>query len=58
MSLAVQPLAERTGSSMGIMGGKRGIVTGVLNDRSYACFIAKQILEAGGECIYTFLPDE
>tara|TARA_Y100000588_G_C14217174_1_gene909349 strand:+ start:386 stop:1216 length:831 start_codon:yes stop_codon:yes gene_type:complete len=58
MSLAVQPLAERTGSSMGIMGGKRGIVTGVLNDRSYAWFIAKQILEAGGECIYTFLPDE
>ena len=43
---------------MGIMGGKRGIVTGVLNDRSYAWFIAKQILEAGGECIYTFLPDE
>jgi len=42
---------------MGLMDGKRGLVTGIINDRSYAWFIAKRILDAGGECLYTFLPD-
>ena len=43
---------------MGVMDGKCGLVTGIINDRSYAFFIAKQIIAAGGRCLYTFLPDE
>ena len=42
---------------MGLLDGKRGLVSGILNDRSYAWFITKQILGAGGQCLYTFLPD-
>ena len=43
---------------MGVMDGKRGLVSGIINDRSYAWFIAQEILKAGGQCLYTFLPDE
>lgn len=43
---------------MGFLDGKRGIVFGIANDRSYAWYITKQILEAGGECLFTHLPDE
>jgi len=43
---------------MGLLDGKRGIVFGIANDRSYATFITKQILEQGGTCAFTHLPDE
>lgn len=42
---------------MGLMDGKRGIVFGIANDRSYAWYITKQLLAQGAECAYTFLPD-
>lgn len=43
---------------MGLMDGKRGLVFGIANDRSYATFITKQLLEQGAECLFTHLPDE
>jgi enoyl-[acyl-carrier protein] reductase I len=43
---------------MGLMSGKRGLVVGIANDRSYATFIAKQLLEHGAELIFTHLPGE
>ncbi|QDU34361.1 Enoyl-[acyl-carrier-protein] reductase [NADH] FabI [Poriferisphaera corsica] len=41
---------------MGLMSGKRGVIFGVANDRSYAYYIAKQLIEQGAECLFTFLP--
>lgn len=41
---------------MGIMDGKRGVIFGVANERSYAYFIAKQLIEQGAECLFTYLP--
>jgi len=41
---------------MGLMTGKRGIVFGVANDRSYAWYISKQLLAQGAECAFTYLP--
>jgi len=43
---------------MGLMDGKRGIVFGIANDRSYAWFITKQLLEQGAECCFTHLPGD
>jgi len=43
---------------MGILAGKRGLVVGIMNDRSAASGIAQSILQQGGECIYTHLPGE
>ena len=40
---------------MGLMDGKRGIVFGIANDRSYATFITKQLLAHGAECAFTHL---
>lgn len=37
--------------------GKKGLVLGVANDHSIAWAIAKQIMESGGECGFTHLPD-
>lgn len=37
--------------------GKKGLILGVANDHSIAWAIAKQIMEAGGECGFTHLPD-
>ncbi len=38
------------------MQGKRGIVFGVANDRSYAWYITKQLLASGAQCAFTYLP--
>lgn len=38
------------------MQGKRGIVFGVANDRSYAWYITRQLLSAGAECLFSYLP--
>lgn len=43
---------------MGLLDGKKGIVFGIANDRSYATFITKSILQAGATCAFTHLPDE
>lgn len=41
---------------MGLMDGKRGVIFGIANERSYAFFIAKRLIEQGAECLFTFLP--
>jgi len=43
---------------MGLLEGKKGLVVGVANERSYAYFIAKALTEAGATCAYTHLPGE
>jgi enoyl-[acyl-carrier protein] reductase I len=40
------------------MSGKRGIVFGIVNDRSYAWYITKQLIEQGAECVFSHLPGE
>lgn len=42
---------------MGVMDGKRGLVFGIANDRSYASFITGELLAAGATCAFTHLPD-
>ncbi len=42
---------------MNAFAGKKGLILGVANDNSIAWAIAKEILEAGGECGFTHLPD-
>ncbi len=37
--------------------GKKGLILGVANDRSIAWHIAKEILEQGGQCGFSHLPD-
>ncbi|TWU32585.1 enoyl-ACP reductase FabI [Novipirellula artificiosorum] len=37
--------------------GKKGLILGVANDHSIAWAIAKRIMESGGECGFTHLPD-
>ena len=43
---------------MGILAGKRGLVVGIMNDRSAASGITQSVLEQGGQCIFTHLPGE
>ena len=43
---------------MGLLDGKRGIVFGIANDRSYAWYITKQLLAQGAQCAFTNLPGE
>jgi enoyl-[acyl-carrier protein] reductase I len=43
---------------MGLMDGKRGLVVGIANDRSYATFIAESLLRHGAECLFTHLPGD
>ena len=42
---------------MGLMDGKRGVVFGIANDRSYAWYITKQLIAEGAQCAFTHLPD-
>ena len=42
---------------MGAFDGKKGLVLGVANDRSIAWHIAQEILEQGGQCGFSHLPD-
>lgn len=41
---------------MGLMDGKRGIIFGVANERSYAYFIAQQLVAHGAQCAFAYLP--
>ncbi|MAE60716.1 MAG: enoyl-[acyl-carrier-protein] reductase FabI [Planctomycetaceae bacterium] len=43
---------------MSSMQGKRGLVVGIANDRSYAWYITKQLLANGAQCAFTNLPGE
>ncbi|MEX2386374.1 MAG: enoyl-ACP reductase [Phycisphaeraceae bacterium] len=42
---------------MGLLEGKKGIVFGIANDRSYAWYITKSLIEQGATCAFTHLPD-
>lgn len=42
---------------MGLFEGKKGLIMGVANERSIAWSIAKEIMEQGGQCGFTHLPD-
>ena len=42
---------------MGLFDGKKGLILGVANDRSIAWAIAQEIMNQGGECGFTHLPD-
>ena len=42
---------------MGLFDGKKGLIVGVANDRSIAWAIAREIMEQGGECGFSHLPD-
>ena len=41
---------------MGLLTGKKGIVFGIANERSYAYFIAQKLIEQGAEVGFTYLP--
>jgi enoyl-[acyl-carrier protein] reductase I len=43
---------------MGMFDGKKGLILGVANDRSIAWAIAKFILDQGGQCGFSHLPDK
>lgn len=43
---------------MGFMDGKRGLIVGIANERSYAWFIAQSLIREGAECLFTHLPGE
>ena len=43
---------------MGYFDGKQGLILGVANDRSIAWAIAKEIMDQGGVCGFTHLPDK
>ena len=40
------------------MQGKKGLVVGIANDRSYATYITESLLKAGAQCAFTHLPGE
>jgi enoyl-[acyl-carrier protein] reductase I len=42
---------------MGLFDGKKGLIIGVANDRSIAWAIAKEIMDQGGQCGFSHLPD-
>ena len=42
---------------MGLFDDKKGLIIGVANNRSIAWAIARHIMEEGGECGFTHLPD-
>jgi len=41
---------------MGLLDGKRGLVFGIANDRSIACYIANQLIREGASCAFPHLP--
>ena len=44
--------------SMKLFEGKKGLILGVANDRSIAWAIAKEIMDQGGTCGFSHLPDK
>lgn len=43
---------------MGVYSGKKGLITGVFNKQSIAWSIAEKIMNEGGECGFTYMPDK
>jgi enoyl-[acyl-carrier protein] reductase I len=43
---------------MGLFDGKKGLITGVYNDRSIAWAIAERIMNEGGVCGFSYMPDK
>lgn len=43
---------------MGLFDGKKGLILGVANDHSIAWHIAKTVMDQGGVCGFTHLPDK
>jgi len=41
---------------MGLLDGKRGVIFGIANERSYAYFIAQSLIREGADCLFTYLP--
>jgi enoyl-[acyl-carrier protein] reductase I len=41
-----------------LFAGKRGLITGVFNKQSIAWAIAERILEEGGQCGFSYMPDK
>lgn len=42
----------------GLLEGKKGLIFGIANDRSYAWYITKQLVANGAECAFTHLPGD
>lgn len=42
---------------MGLFDGKKGLIVGVANDHSIAWAIAQEVMNGGGQCGFTHLPD-
>lgn len=43
---------------MGMFEGKKGLITGVFNKQSIAWAIAERIMNEGGECGFSYMPDK
>jgi len=43
---------------MGLFSGKKGLITGVFNKQSIAWAIAEHIMNEGGECGFSYMPDK
>ncbi len=43
---------------MGLLDGRIGLVVGIANERSYAWYIAKSLVEHGATCAFSHLPGE
>lgn len=43
---------------MGMFDGKKGLITGVFNKQSIAWAIAERIMDEGGECAFSYMPDK
>jgi enoyl-[acyl-carrier protein] reductase I len=43
---------------MGMFDGKKGLITGVFNKQSIAWAIAERIINEGGECGFSYMPDK
>lgn len=41
-----------------VLSGKRALIVGIANERSYAWFIAQALLKHGAECLFTHLPGD
>jgi len=43
---------------MGMFEGKKGLITGVFNKQSLAWAIADQVMQQGGDCGFSYMPDK
>ena len=43
---------------MGMFSGKKGLITGVFNEKSIAWAIAELIMREGGACAFSYMPDK